>query len=519
MVQLTMLIQSSHPSAAELALFYRSDFMNKELLCDCTRGTKSCLNCSTCSQHHLGGCKEHFSEGRKTNDDLCSFNCTRNCSHLSTASTMSQNCTHTLVYQRKKHRTNSIAVCTTQASSDTKPNGCCNSAINFESSSVQAQEHMVSASELAPEAAKLPIVLPVECNTGPAKSFSRHPVGNKASSEEAFRNNAQKGLDFCSVNDNYSSSKSNLDLGSAHLKNDVGDQGECSSSGTSIARKFSDDMSERDICISILRSQGRLEKGWTRRSYASDKDTGITTDNCCSKTCKVCEQVETTLNMLICDSCEESFHMSCWNPRIKRIPVGEWLCNTCLKKKRKLLKDKSTSNSVNISTEIGQNGNLASVDALGLIEYMLRDIEPYMSNIRIGNEFQADVPDWSGPVDNESDLIGEPLELYPSKNASMQDWNATKPLKLSSIGNWLQCRELIKGIGDVDGTICGKWRRAPLFEVQTDDWECFCCVLWDLAHADCAVPQELDTEEVMKQLKYVEMLRPRLAAKRRKLDS
>lgn len=31
--------------------------------------------------------------------------------------------------------------------------------------------------------------------------------------------------------------------------------------------------------------------------------------------------------------------------------------------------------------------------------------------------------------------------------------------------------------------------RAPLFEVQTDKWECFRCVLWNPAHADCAVPQ------------------------------
>lgn len=31
--------------------------------------------------------------------------------------------------------------------------------------------------------------------------------------------------------------------------------------------------------------------------------------------------------------------------------------------------------------------------------------------------------------------------------------------------------------------------RAPLHEVQTDEWECFCCVHWDPAHADCAVPQ------------------------------
>jgi hypothetical protein len=31
--------------------------------------------------------------------------------------------------------------------------------------------------------------------------------------------------------------------------------------------------------------------------------------------------------------------------------------------------------------------------------------------------------------------------------------------------------------------------RAPLNVVQSDDWDCFCCLLWDPAHADCAVPQ------------------------------
>lgn len=31
--------------------------------------------------------------------------------------------------------------------------------------------------------------------------------------------------------------------------------------------------------------------------------------------------------------------------------------------------------------------------------------------------------------------------------------------------------------------------RAPLFEVQTDDWDCSCAVVWDPIHADCAVPQ------------------------------
>jgi hypothetical protein len=31
--------------------------------------------------------------------------------------------------------------------------------------------------------------------------------------------------------------------------------------------------------------------------------------------------------------------------------------------------------------------------------------------------------------------------------------------------------------------------RAPLNVVQSDDWDCSCCLLWDPARADCAVPQ------------------------------
>lgn len=43
---------------------------------------------------------------------------------------------------------------------------------------------------------------------------------------------------------------------------------------------------------------------------------------------------------------------------------------------------------------------------------------------------------------------------------SFQERGPIKPLKLSSIGNWLQCREVIEGVGEgVDGHVCAKWRR------------------------------------------------------------
>lgn len=41
-----------------------------------------------------------------------------------------------------------------------------------------------------------------------------------------------------------------------------------------------------------------------------------------------------------------------------------------------------------------------------------------------------------------------------------QDGNSRKPSKISSICNWLQCQDIICGVGEgLDGTVCGKWRR------------------------------------------------------------
>ncbi|KAL8036524.1 hypothetical protein ABFX02_12G164300 [Erythranthe guttata] len=430
-----------------------------------SKGTENWRKCSFCRQHHFDDCAQLFPERRRCDDDLCLLNQTKNYSQLSSSSTMSRNFTPTFVYQRKRQRKNPDAIFTVHSSDGTtKPSNGSHSAISSE------QEHVVPSSE-------------------------------EAGSEEALTTNVDGVLTACSADDNCSSSKSNLELSLPSLNIDIDDSGECSSSGALNAEKVPEELSERDACISILRNQGLLDRIWTRQNQAS------TESNYCSKQCKICKRVGSTLKMLICDNCEDAFHVFCYNPRMTILPVGEWLCNSCSKKKHKILKDKSAGSSAS------EGGDLGS------LEIMFRDTEPYMSNVRIGDEFQSDVPNWCGPIHEECDHIADLIETDGCNNFSTEERGSLKSLRLSSIGNWLQCREVIEGIGEsVDGTVCGKWRRAPLFEVQTDKWECYRCILWDPAHADCAVPQEIDTEEVMKQLKYIEMLRPRLAAKKRKSD-
>ncbi|KAL1568185.1 hypothetical protein AAHA92_03584 [Salvia divinorum] len=490
-----------------------------------TNGTKMMGRCSVCCERHFGDCGELSKEDANTDDVLHRLQCItykRNCSMLSTSSTMSQNFVPTYVYHRRRDNKKSPSFFKIFSSAAAKASNACHSAFCSESPlldakvcAVSVSERAVSVPERATEGVRSPVVHPVENSKVATASSNEFRAVEEAGSEEALTTDVDRILNDCNAKDHCSSSKSDLELSSPALKVHTDDAGECSSSGALIAGKAPEEISERDACISILRSQGVLDRVWVRRDGASNQKT----NNYCSKSCKVCEQRDSSKNMLICDNCEDAFHTSCYKPRITILPLSEWLCSSCLKKKHKILKDKSTSSNLEKSgTETGRYRHSTSELELGSLEFMFTDTEPYMSNVRVGNEFQADVPDWGGPVDEDYNYFGDLLEVDNS-NINTQDRDAIKSLKRSPIGNWIQCREVIEGVGEgIDGTVCAKWRRAPLFEVQTDNWECFRCILWDPTHADCAAPQELETEEVMKQLKYVEMLRPRLAAKKRKLE-
>ncbi|KAG6384816.1 hypothetical protein SASPL_153635 [Salvia splendens] len=470
-------------------------------------GSKMNGRCSVSCERHFGDCGELSKHDANIDDVLRGvqhITYKRNCSMLSKSSRMSQNFVY--VYQRREDNKKSPSFFEIFSSATAKASNAGHSAFGSDAPLLDAKERAVSVPERAAEGVRSPVAHSVENSKMATASSNEFRAVDEAGSEEPLTTEVDRILNDCNAKDHCS----------PVLKVHTDDAGECSSSGALIAGKAPEEISERDACISILRSQGVLDRVWVRRDGASNEQT----NKYCSKSCKVCEQRDSSKNMLICDNCEDAFHTSCYNPRITILPLSEWLCSSCLKKKHKILNEKSTSNNLgNTGTETGINRHSTSELELGSLEFMFTDTEPYMSNARVGNEFQADVPDWCGPVDEVCNYFGDVLEVGTSSNINTQDKDAINSLKRSPIGNWIQCREVIEGVGEgIDGTECGKWRRAPLFEVQTDNWECFHCILWDPTRADCAAPQELETEEVMKQLKYVEMLRPRLAAKKRKLE-
>merc|ERR1719334_2197880 len=50
--------------------------------------------------------------------------------------------------------------------------------------------------------------------------------------------------------------------------------------------------------------------------------------------CKVCRRKTDSELMLLCDSCDNAYHIYCLKPKLKSIPSGDWFCPECKPKER-----------------------------------------------------------------------------------------------------------------------------------------------------------------------------------------
>ncbi|XP_027354164.1 uncharacterized protein LOC113864532 isoform X3 [Abrus precatorius] len=466
LIQVIMLIKSSFLSSVEAGLCYVSDD-GKDVPCDRMPSGETWQVCLKCSKYPVNWCRkaEPMEEDRRNADDPNSSSCPISSGRPSTNSMMTENTAPNMVYRRKKLRKGPMSKL-----GPINVQGSANSP-----SVISSSAHLSSAED---QPAGLQVKHDIEMVkdlTEPSVLFDR-----------VSKDRTHKNLGIDSVNDSCSSSKSITELDSDSNETVMDEAGECSSSSVIVMDATREEGTEKDFCISILRSHGLLRENSTADNVASGEDAVTTGNSCCSRACKICGHLDSSLNMLLCDQCEDAYHPSCYNPRLKKLPIDEWFCHSCLKKRQKILKE-TVIRSPGIHNEMGKSRTSSVKAELNPIVLMLRDTEPHTSGVRVGKGFQAEVPDWSGPIRSDEDVLPEPLEINPSEFPSLQGENTRNQTRLSSIGNWLQCREVIDR---ASGAICGKWRRAPLFEVQTDDWECFCAIHWDPSHADCAVPQE-----------------------------
>eukprot|EP00249_Psilotum_nudum_P009012 c21652_g1_i1 orf=331-2223(+) len=309
-----------------------------------------------------------------------------------------------------------------------------------------------------------------------------------------------------------------------------------STSGNSMAT-LCDDISreeeaiEFEQCVSLLRKYGVLkspEYYLSQNLPSSALLPGLVGDKLFSKTCKICGNLEDAKNTLICDECQEAFHMSCCNPRVSLKyfeKEDDWYCSLCRKQKKKT----ALKFSMEVLPSQGNTVFIPKVSPSGALD-SFRNVFPmgshYTSKVRLGPAHQVDVPPWTGRVkENLNTFIagcfGTEIPLTRDEKVAEQDqirrahedrgrllhWLSAKSLPQGLKENWLQCHCIVKkGIRDLNGqkvtndVICGKWRRVPLGLEQKESWECFCAIFWDPSHADCAVPQELATEDIVKRM-------------------
>lgn len=223
-----------------------------------------------------------------------------------------------------------------------------------------------------------------------------------------------------------------------------------------------DDPLVKEMVISVLEHDGQLWNPINNRDRLPCSP---------SQPCELCGCLEDPLKMLICDHCQKTFHLYCSNPEVKKLEVDDWYCEPCK----------------------------------AIISRVLK--ERHLRENRIGRDFQVDVPQWSGAnsIYQEDD---EPLEMVPTNFNGPNELNFKKA---NSLGNWIQCQGEIGNDENGQVIICGKWRRAPLFVEQHEEWDCSCAIFWDPLHADCVVPQELPTSEVKKQLGFMNKVNELLA--------
>ncbi|KDO67220.1 hypothetical protein CISIN_1g013731mg [Citrus sinensis] len=255
---------------------------------------------------------------------------------------------------------------------------------------------------------------------------------------------------------NIRSSKSKMGVGCCNRNTEGSD---ISNSDISRLEVLDEDPSAREFCVSVLRSNGLLGAvgECSVRSVASGEVSGTGHEISVIQSCKLCGKADNTSTMLLCDYCDEAFHPSCCNPRIKILPTDNWLCQCCSNLNSNVSQENSFLKSPNNSWMYGKPRS-----EMGRIALMLKYPEPYTSRVRIGESYQAEVPDWSDQISSNLDSFSEPLEMDPAETVGLNVQFSNQFSKPDSISNWLQCQEVLTNNDTnvcVEGTKCGKWRR------------------------------------------------------------
>jgi hypothetical protein len=75
----------------------------------------------------------------------------------------------------------------------------------------------------------------------------------------------------------------------------------------------------------VLLERGADPKAWLRDGAPAAAEEAPPDDTAC----EVCESAEEAASMLLCDGCDNGYHLACLQPPLAAVPEGEWRCPDC----------------------------------------------------------------------------------------------------------------------------------------------------------------------------------------------
>ncbi|PRP76192.1 bromodomain adjacent to zinc finger domain protein 1A-like [Planoprotostelium fungivorum] len=86
----------------------------------------------------------------------------------------------------------------------------------------------------------------------------------------------------------------------------------------------------------MLQNHGKLsDEGTSENDDASEEDSDY-------DGCQVCRETKNANKIVLCDGCDQGYHLYCLRPPLTRVPKGKWYCNTCKNKQK--IEETSTHN-------------------------------------------------------------------------------------------------------------------------------------------------------------------------------
>lgn len=363
-----MLLQSSIPSSVEAALSFTSDHGKRDLTFEWVNAeTRQC--CIICNELSQDG------------------------SELLTASTTFETSGSSYICKRRKLLKNSVLIFPLEGEVNEVP------VFPAKNSPSDIQvEDTIDDGTGAPSLSAEKSVL--EFNGGNASVLNSHKFSKSPfpCSEVKFSikpdvNTKSKSVSFVKdLRSDCSLREPDIQVGSVIKTNEANHITESLNHDIQGSKVSNEELFLKDLCISVVRSNGLLERVCPKRSCASTDVLGIGSDRGYTQSCKQCSLSENILNMLLCDQCEEAFHVSCCKPRLRMLPIDEWFCHSCSKM------NCNPSNKNLFSKSCITRSYTALRFGLGPIAHMLKHAKSYTSKVRIGEDFQAKVPDWCDQI-------------------------------------------------------------------------------------------------------------------------